>query len=188
MPADLIVIFVILGFLFLVIIFSIYMLVKTTQARKAAKRSKKDLKNRVQADKVITLTHVAGLPLSEGSVCNLALTPDSIVIEKGPNSYNLSFSKVTDMCVKTDTDIRKAYVSSVGGAVGGAVLFGPLGAMIGGRTKEKVDTVTHSFFIITYSKDGGTDYISFECTGNPSVFAFINAFEGTKRVQKTVNL
>ena len=188
MPDGLVTGLVILGLFFLFAVFCIYMIVKTTKARNAVKRSKKALKNRVQADKVITLTHITGLPLSEGSVCNLALTPDSIVIEKSPNSYNLSFSKVADMCVKTDTDIRKAYVSSVGGAVGGAVLFGPLGAMIGGRTKKKVDTVTHSFFIITYDKDGGTDYISFECTGNPGVWTFINAFEGTKRVQKTVNL
>lgn len=41
------------------------------------------------------------------------------------------------MCIKTDKEIQQQYVSSVGGAVGGAVLFGPLGAITGGRAKKK---------------------------------------------------
>jgi len=54
-------------------------------------------------------------------------------------------------------------VSSVGCAVGGAVLFGPLGAMVGGRAKEKTSRVIEYYFIITYhGKTGDLEYLSFE--------------------------
>ncbi|MEH2944892.1 hypothetical protein VSQ32_19130 [Lachnospiraceae bacterium KK002] len=52
-------------------------------------------------------------------------------------NFELEKSKITDMCIKTDKEIQQQYVSSVGGAVGGAVLFGPLGAITGGRAKKK---------------------------------------------------
>ena len=67
------------------------------------------------------------------------------------------------MCAKSETEIQQQYVSSVGGAVGGAVLFGPLGAMIGGRAKKKTDTTTTYYMIITYKNaENNIAYIGFD--------------------------
>ena len=51
--------------------------------------------------------------------------------------YELSKDKVTDIAVKTDVEIQQQYVSSAGGALAGGMLFGPLGAIVAGRTEAK---------------------------------------------------
>ncbi len=62
---------------------------------------------------------------------------------------------------------REQAVSSVGGAIAGGVMFGPLGAIIGGRAKnKKVKTVTR-YFIITYINDQEEiKYIGFDIQNN----------------------
>ncbi len=84
-----------------------------------------------------SMYHVNGLPLTENALCEILSYPDHITFKSGTTEINLARTKITDMCVKTDTEIQKQAVSSVGGAVAGAVVFGPLGAMIGGRAKTK---------------------------------------------------
>lgn len=111
---------------------------------------------------VMSAKHMDGLPWGEQADCNVYLYPDKYVFWRNKNTYTLSMDKITDVCIKTDVEIQKAYVSSVGGAIGGAALFGKLGAMIGGRVKEKTDTTISKFLIFTYNKDGETKYISFE--------------------------
>ena len=56
----------------------------------------------------------------------------------------------------------------MGGAVAGGVIFGPLGAIIGGRAKnKKVKTVTQ-YLIITYTGENGElKYIGFDIKNNP---------------------
>ncbi len=56
------------------------------------------------------------------------MADDRYIFTSGTMNFELEKSKITDMCIKTDKEIQQQYVSSVGGAVGGAVLFGPLGA------------------------------------------------------------
>lgn len=65
------------------------------------------------------------------------MADDRYIFTSGTMNFELEKSKITDMCIKTDKEIQQQYVSSVGGAVGGAVLFGPLGAITGGRAKKK---------------------------------------------------
>ena len=86
-------------------------------------------------------------------------------ITSGGNTFNVALNKLTDVQIKTNAEIQKQYVSSVGGAVGGAVLFGPLGAMVGGRAKQKQIRTLEHYLIITYLKDGNVDYLSFLLPG-----------------------
>ena len=79
--------------------------------------------------------------------------------------YELSKDKVTDIAVKTDVEIQKQYVSSAGGALAGGMLFGPLGAIVAGRTKVKKNRAVTNYLIFTYLADEGISYISFELTG-----------------------
>lgn len=73
------------------------------------------------------------------------------------------------MCIKTDVEIQKQMVSSAGGAVAGGLMFGALGAIIGGRVKTKdIRTASH-YLIITYTDNNSKlAYISFEVTNNLS--------------------
>lgn len=127
---------------------------------------------------VMAVKHMDGLPWGEQAECSIYLYPDKYVFWRNKNTYTLSMDKITDVCIKTDIEIQKAYVSSVGGAVGGAVLFGTLGAMIGGRVKEKTDTTISKFLIFTYNKDGETKYISFEIPSfNKNASKFVEMYQ-----------
>lgn len=127
---------------------------------------------------IMSVKHMDGLPWGEQAACSVYLYPDRYVFWRNKNTYTLSMDKITDVCIKTDIEIQKAYVSSVGGAVGGAVLFGTLGAMIGGRVKEKRDTTISKFLIFTYNKDGETKYISFEIPSfNKNASKFVEMYQ-----------
>ncbi len=113
------------------------------------------------------LFHVNGLPITENMPCEISSYPDRIEFESGTTKISLARQKITDMCIKTDTEIQQQAVSSVGGAIAGGVMFGPLGAIIGGRAKnKKVKTVT-KYLIITYLNDTKEmKYIGFDIQNN----------------------
>lgn len=158
--------FISIGILLLIIIFCIYMIRVTSKARKVNKQQKAALK--AQGLSIYAaFTHVNGLPISENLLCEVFSYPNRIEFKAGTTNITLSREKITDMCIKTDVEIQQQYVSSVGGAIGGAVLFGPLGAMIGGRAKKKTDKKRHTYLIITYTGDQGElKYVGFDATAN----------------------
>lgn len=158
--------FILIGVLVLLIIFYIKMIRVTSKAQKARKQHQSTLKAQGMSI-YATFTHVNGLPISENLFCEVISFPNRIEFKAGTTDITLSREKITDMCVKTDVEIQQQYVSSIGGAVGGAILFGPLGAMIGGRTKKKTDKKRHTYLIITYMGDQGElKYIGFDATVN----------------------
>lgn len=116
----------------------------------------------------VTFIHVNGLPIAEGAKCSVYSYPDRYDFVSGTMRFSLAKSKVTDMCTRTEREIYQQYVSSAGGAVGGALLFGPLGALIGGRVKKKTDVKTRKYLIITYMTDGEVKYVGFDTTGKHS--------------------
>lgn len=141
----------------------IILLLKKSKSKeqKLEKRAKKE-EQKEYANNHITLMHMAGLPISEGVSCECGLEKEQFNFNGGGNEFNLKFDKITSLDIKTDVEIQKQYVSSVGGAVGGAVLFGPLGAIIGGRAKKKTHKETTYYLIFTYLKNQEVSYISFE--------------------------
>ncbi len=136
----------------------------------------------------IITQHISGLPLSEQSLCKVFLCEDKIIIKniKNDSIYNLSMNKILDVNIKSEKEIQTNYTSSIGGAVGGAILFGPLGAMIGGRRKKKVDKICHSYLILTYKneKENKIDYISFDVTNNFNAYKFVDYF--SKNCKKNI--
>ncbi|WP_162868789.1 hypothetical protein, partial [Klebsiella pneumoniae] len=66
---------------------------------------------------------MAGLPINEDAETYLYRCEDKVVFERNENTYELELEKIKDITIKTDIEIQKSYVSSVGGAVGGYVLF-----------------------------------------------------------------
>lgn len=113
--------------------------------------------------------HVSGLPLVDECLCEIFSFPDRLDFKYGATEITLSKSKIVDMTIKTDTEIQNQAVSSVGGAITGAVLFGPIGAIIGGRTKTKKVKNINEYLIITYSDDASENlkFIVFDIKNNP---------------------
>lgn len=141
------------------------------------------------ADLCIKAKHMAGLPIAEGAEIFVYRCKDKVVFERNQDTIELDINKVTDILIKTDVEIQKNYVSSAGGAVGGYVLFGPLGAMIGGRTKEKKSTIIEKYLIFAYEKNDGTEYISMEVTNEPNATLFnTNYYDISKNERRYTNL
>ena len=117
---------------------------------------------------ISSVAHQVGLPLAEGTKCSIEYGIDGFKINGGGIDFKLPLEKVTDVSMTTEAEIQKAYISSIGGAVGGAVLFGPLGAMVGGRVKTKEDRSVTNYLVFTYLKEGEVKYIAFDVTSNVS--------------------
>ncbi len=148
------------------------------EERKKSKKESRDVLKRT-----ITAKHQAGLPLAQDATCAVVKVDDGFKISGGGNDYILKNAKITDICVKSDVEIQKQYVSSIGGAVGGAVLFGPLGAMIGGRAKEKKSKTTTYYLIFSYVSEERVSYISFEIIAG----GLGRAYEWAKEYRKEGN-
>lgn len=184
------------GLIGIVFVVWIVYLIATRDKRAIKKVTKREARKNALTNKlnskdiILSGKHITGLPIAEGIQCIISYLSDKIEIKQGGNTFNLDLSKVTDITSTTDTEIQKHYVSSVGGAVGGAVLFGPLGAMVGGRAKEKKTTTVTHYLVITYNSDGEIKYISFEYLPSASSIDFVTRFNLTKNntTNNVVNL
>lgn len=190
-----------IGFLIIIlpvilfIVFCFYMAIKTSKNKKNIK--KKNTQNAKEYEKrlsdknakfSVNLKHFYGLPITEGSLVDCYWCDDKIIFEGSGLSFNLSFEKLTDVSIKTDVEIQKQYVSSAGGAVAGAMMFGALGALIGGRTKEKTSKQVNKYLIFTYVNDEEVKYIAFDVYMNMGNI-FVNAFkELNKSSTATIDL
>lgn len=166
-----------------IIIFCICMIISCIKIIKAKRRGKKINKEKIRnnnASYMAILKHFYGLPIADGIMTRCFWCNDKVIFEANGASFNLPFSKITDVSIKTDVEIQKQYVSSAGGAVAGAVLFGPLGAAIGGRAKEKTNRQITTYLIFTYLDNQELKYIALESSYLPNAQKFVNAFQKIK--------
>lgn len=148
--------------LIVLLLATIAIVAKMSHARKNKKRVLNELKAQGLLQEIVA-KHTYGLPVAEGLFCTIQAYTDHFDFYFGNVHISLANEKIIDVCTKSETEIQQQYVSSVGGAVGGAVLFGPLGAMIGGRAKKKTDTTTTYYMIITYKNaENNIAYIGFD--------------------------
>ncbi|MFR4998394.1 MAG: hypothetical protein ACLUDK_14380 [Clostridium paraputrificum] len=124
----------------------------------------------------VSIPHINGLPIAENTLCQIYYTDDNIFIDGSGQSFNLSNEKISAIEIKTDVEIQKQYVSSVAGGITGAIVFGPLGALIGGRVKEKKIKNTTRYLIITYTSDNEIKYLGFDVTYTPKALEIIKLF------------
>lgn len=119
-----------------------------------------------------------GLQIPENTLCEIKSFSDRIEFKAGTTSIKLSRKKITDMSIKTDTEIQSQAISSIGGAVAGGMMFGTLGTIIGGRTKNKKVKTTTRYLIITYTgEQGELKYIGFDIKNDlSSAFKLVKEF------------
>ncbi|MDP4153680.1 MAG: hypothetical protein Q8865_09630 [Bacillota bacterium] len=109
----------------------------------------------------VLASHLAGLPFADGTDCIIGFEPDVFIFEGSGTTIRLACDKITDISVKTDTDIQKQYVSDVGEAIWNYETFGKLGAILLNNTEEITNTTITNYLIFTYLKDGEIDYVGF---------------------------
>ncbi|WP_099205655.1 hypothetical protein [Scatolibacter rhodanostii] len=149
-------------------IIGLILLVSKSKKQKEEKLIQNQERNKIKSKEALErgttlyLKHATGLPLAEGTFCTLTVNLDGFNIAGGGADFKLSKEKITVVDIVSDVDVQKHYVSSAGGAVGGAILFGGLGALVGGRTKEKTSTSITNYLIINFLKDNQINNISFE--------------------------
>lgn len=148
---------------------------KPKEERQERRRQKAEAKDR--NSRILVAEHMAGLPLAQSTACTVSFEEGCITIHSSGNRFNLNYDKITAMDFKTSTEIQRAYVSSAGGAIVGGALFGPLGAMVGGRVKEKQSKTVENFIIFTYLKDGNIDYLSFKVQTAYKAMKLIQQYE-----------
>ncbi len=151
------------GVLLVIFVFCMFMASNALKIKKNQKQRIKELESEGLIC-FLPAIHIYGLPLAEGVACENHVYGKKIDFCSGTTKVTLDARKITDMSIKSDIEIQQHYVSSVGGAVGGAMLFGPVGALIGGRTKKKTNMKTTLYMIITYKKNDTLDYLCFDVT------------------------
>lgn len=139
-----------------------------------------------------TFTHINGLPLADGTIVNAYWCNDRVVFKTNGNEYDLPFSNLMNVCIKTNGEILNQYEA---GNTSEATAFNEIGTLL--SDKANTDKTT-PYLIFTYkSKDGqSTKYVALEInqfnnsTANKIVDYFVNlpqsAPKPTPPIQPTV--
>lgn len=117
------------------------------------------------------LEHTYGLNFPQGAKVETIFLRDRILFSAHNQELSLSDSKLVDVSVMKLMDIQKQYVSSSGGAIAGAMIAGPLGAMVGGRTKARNVKSKSKYLVIAYKDTPDsqeTKHITFDITRSNS--------------------
>lgn len=175
--------------LLIFILFCLVMVYYTSHQKSKIKKQIAISRDEKNATLFVTLSHFYGLPIAENITTQIFSCPNEYEFLANNNSFKLNKNKVTDVAITNDIEIQKNNVSSIGGAVGGALLFGPIGAMIGGRTKEKTSKIVNSYLIFTFLDNNEIKYVAFNCTGNTKAYKFVKEFKQYhSQMSATINL
>lgn len=141
-------------FISLIVILIIFGIVSKSKRNKAQKEQKlREIEMGIQVSGLFE--HFYGLPLSDGVQLKCYWCNDRVAFVANGSTFNLPFENLIDVCVKSDVEIQKEYVTSTKKAIAGAVLFGAVGAVIGSKPKVKEVRTSTSYLIFTYkSKEG----------------------------------
>lgn len=175
-----------IGIISLIIIIAICAIIGSYN--KKAKKVKK-IKQDKNASLFIILLHYSGLPVAQNIYTKIFSKPNEYEFCANNMTFKLLKEKVTDVAITNDVEIQKSNVSSIGGAIGGAVLFGPLGSMIGGRSKEKTSNIVTSYLVFTYLDHDEIKYISFNCTNAFKAMKFVKEFkQNNQKINSDIDL
>lgn len=101
--------------------------------------------------------HIEGLNLPIKTPCTLSSLKNEYRIIGNGVEFGIAREKLIDVSIRKDVDVAKQYVSSTGGAVGGFMLAGGIGAAIGGRAKVKQIKDIKKYLVITYCNADSED-------------------------------
>ncbi len=123
-------------------------------------------KNRDEKEKILSTSgaFIQGmLNYSRGTQCGIYANDTELKIQKlydeKATTYHLTYDKIVNIQMLTETEIIQKSKSVIGGAVAGGLVLGPLGALIGGMagtgTKQKKKTTY--FMVINFISDSSNE-------------------------------
>jgi len=153
-------------------------------------------KKNKEGHKAVNLTYIDGIEsYSKGTAVALSLNDENKSMEMKARVYKnppvfLQFEQITGVGVISEKDIIEKSKSTVGRAVVGGVVLGPLGAIIGGMSGigNKNKNETHYYMVVNYkSKDEETKVVSFEIVGASLHWSsFVEEFRKRITTQKVI--
>jgi Na+/H+ antiporter NhaD/arsenite permease-like protein len=167
-------------FFIIFIIFCLFMIYYTSSQKTKFRKELQKKQQEKNSTLFITLSHIYGLPVAQNMLTQIFSNPNEYEFITGNTSFKLNKSKVTDVSITNNVEIQKNNVSSIGGAISGAILFGAVGAVIGGRSKEKTSNIIHSYLVFTFLDNNEIKYIAFNCTNAIQAKKFVEEFKITK--------
>jgi len=131
-----------------------------------------------------------GLDIPNGVKCLVSFYEHNIQIDALGQEFSLPHAKIKNVSLSTVKEIQKQYVSSIGGALAGGYLLGPLGALIGGAAKQKTIRNNTKFLIFSYipnEQNPEMKYIVFEVPASSERRAkdFADAYKVRNKKSKT---
>lgn len=162
-----IIVFIVVMFLIIIICLIWYY---RRSDKKANQKDTKIKEKMIKYNSIFTteINHICGLPLAEETRCFLNLCHEEIIIESTGKVFKLNKKNIIDMNIKTSKEVQ----NSISGAVGGAILLGPIGAFLYGTTTD-----FHRFYIIIYkNKESKEQCISFDMKDDIKVFKEVSKY------------
>ena len=123
-----------------------------------------------------------GLNLPSGAKCLVSCLKSRVVFSANGQEFNLPSDRIIDVSVMKTSDIQKQYVSSVGGAVAGALLLGPIGAVLGGAATQRSIKTNKKYLIFSYKDSEDIKYILFDVSSKSSqANKFVKKFRSLRK-------
>lgn len=104
--------------------------------------------------------HCNGLPIGENSPCRLTIFQDMVYFYCGTMEFKIPMERVISMDIATKSQIEYIQKQSLSRAVAGGLLFGDVGALLGGMPQSKAIEKTESFLVITYRKEEAIQFVT----------------------------
>lgn len=106
-----------------------------------------------------TFAHLNGLPLNDGTVVNAFWCDDRIVFRSDENRYDLPFSNLLNICIKSDVEIYNQCKLSENLDF---IPYGSVGAVLYDKGKETTQATQYLIFTYKGKYNGETKYVAFE--------------------------
>ena len=106
-----------------------------------------------------TFAHLNGLPLNDGTVVNAYWCDDRIVFRSDENRYDLPFSNLLNICIKSDVEIYNQCKLSENLDF---IPYGSVGAALYDKGKETTQATQYLIFTYKGKYNGETKYVAFE--------------------------
>lgn len=132
------------------------------------------------------MKYAGGLNLPVNAVCNVHCLRSEMIIESNGQDFHLPSDKLISVSIMKNTEMKRQYVSSPGGAIAGAIIAGPLGALIGGGVSKRNIRLKSRYLVIAYESKERIEYILFDATYNASVANRLN--KHYRYLQKRTNV
>jgi len=141
----------------------IYEQEKLKYDKKREKELRQQEKLKSQIINVDKIKHISGLPIPDGTDVSIRYEWDNLKIISNGTNYNVECDRILGATYKNEKElVNVSHNSSIAGAVGGAMLLGPIGAIIGGRKTSHESYKDNWILAISYLKEEETKYLVFE--------------------------